>query len=65
MSQEMTRIQKIEKGLNKLGNNLTEAQTLGAFSMGKKIELAEESSRLAYAVLSAMFAELKEIKANV
>ncbi|WP_067096801.1 hypothetical protein [Marinomonas atlantica] len=64
MTNQMTRMEKIEKGLNKLGNNFTTADTLGAFSMGKKIELAEESSRLAYAVLSAVVDELKEIKAN-
>lgn len=67
----MTRQEKIEKGLAKLGKNLATADTLGAFSMGKKIELAEESSRLAYAVLVAMNAELRdmikkleELKAN-
>lgn len=60
----MTRLEKIEKALNKLGRNFTEGEKLGAFSMGKKIELAEESSRLAYAVLSAVVDEIKEIKAN-
>ena len=60
----MTRLEKIEKALNKLGRNFTEGEKLGAFSMSKKIELAEESSRLAYAVLSAVVDEIKEIKAN-
>jgi hypothetical protein len=53
-------VELIDKGLKKLGGNFKAAEKLtGAFSMGKKLELAEDSSRLAYGLISAMFTQIK------
>ncbi|KZM43094.1 hypothetical protein OA92_10055 [Marinomonas sp. SBI22] len=60
----MDRIEKIEKGLAQIGKNIRTNETLGGFAMGKKVELAEQSTRLAYAVLTAVVDELKDLKAN-
>jgi len=60
----MGRIEKIEKGLTQIGKNIKANDKLGGFAMGKKVELAEQSTRLAYAVLTAVVEELKELKAN-
>lgn len=60
----MTRIEKIEWALDEVGKGIKEAETLGAFSVGRKVELAEKGTRLAYAAMREMVAELKEIKAH-
>jgi len=60
----MGRIEKIEMGLAKIGSNIRTNETLGGFAMGKKVELAEQSSRLAYACMTEMLEVIKELKAN-
>jgi DNA anti-recombination protein RmuC len=60
----MERIEKIGKALDQIGKDIKEAETLGTFSVGRKVELAERGTRLAYAAMREMLEELKEIKAN-
>lgn len=59
----MDRLNKIEEGLDKIGKGIKEMETLGSFSVGRKVEIAEKGTRLAFAVMREMLAEMKDIKA--
>jgi hypothetical protein len=59
----MDRLNKVEEALDKIGKGIKEMETLGAFSVTRKVEIAEKGTRLAFGVMREMLAELKEIKA--
>jgi hypothetical protein len=60
----MDRLNKIEKALDQIGKGIKEMETLGAFSVGRKVELAEKGTRLAYAAMREMVEVMKEMKTN-
>ena len=60
----MERIEKIERALDQIGKGIKEMETLGAFSVTRKVEIADRGARVAYAAMREMVAELKEIKAH-
>jgi hypothetical protein len=60
----MDSLNKIEKALDQIGKGIKEMETLGAFSVGRKVELAEKGTRLAYAAMREMVEVMKEMKAN-
>lgn len=59
----MDRLNKVEQALDQIGKGIKEVESLGAFSVGKKVEIAERGTRLAFAAMREMLAELKDIKA--
>jgi hypothetical protein len=59
----MDRLNKVEQALDQIGKGIKEVETLGSFAVGKKVEIAERGTRLAFAAMREMLAELKEIKA--
>lgn len=61
----MDRLNKIEQALDQIGKGVKELETLGSFSVGRKVEIAEKGTRLAFGVMREMLAELKEIKATL
>jgi len=60
----MERIEKIERALDQIGKGIKEMETLGAFSVSRKVELAEKGTRLAYAAMREIVEVMKEMKAN-
>ncbi|MGP3372554.1 hypothetical protein ACTVFP_22980 [Escherichia coli] len=60
----MERIEKIERALDQIGKGIKEMETLGAFSVARKVEIAEKGTRMAYGAMREIVAELKEIKAH-
>ncbi len=59
----MDRLNKVEQALDQIGKGIKEMETLGSFSITRKVEIAERGTRLAFAAMREMLAELKEIKA--
>lgn len=59
----MDRLSKVEQALDQIGKGIKEMETLGSFSVTRKVEIAERGTRLAFAAMREMLAELKEIKA--
>jgi hypothetical protein len=60
----MERMEKIERALDQIGKGIKEMETLGAFSVGRKVELAEKGTRMAYAAMREMLEVMKELKAD-
>lgn len=58
----MDRLNKVEQALDQIGKGIKEMETLGSFSVGRKVEIAEKGTRLAFAVMREMLAEMKDIK---
>lgn len=59
----MDRLNKVEQALDQIGKGIKEMETLGSFSVGRKVEIAERGTRLAFGAMREMLAELKDIKA--
>ncbi|WP_392385396.1 hypothetical protein [Marinomonas primoryensis] len=60
----MERMEKIERALDQIGKGIKEMETLGAFSVGRKVELAEKGTRMAYAAMREMLEVMRELKAD-
>ncbi|QRV22790.1 hypothetical protein [Marinomonas foliarum] len=61
----MDRLNKVEQALDQIGKGIKEMETLGSFSVGRKVEIAERGTRLAFAAMREMLAEMKEIKMSL
>lgn len=60
----MERIEKIERALDQIGKGIKEMEALGAFSVTRKVEIAEKGTRMAYGAMREIVEVLKEIKTN-
>jgi hypothetical protein len=60
----MERMEKIERALDQIGKGIKEMETLGAFSVGRKVELAEKGTRMAYAAMREMLEVMRELKSD-
>lgn len=58
----MTRNEKITLALSKINKGIKEVETLGAFSVSRKAEIAENVSKLAYGILVEMHEEIKDMR---
>ncbi len=60
----MERIEKIEWALDQIGKGIKEMETLGAFSVTRKVEIAEKGTRMAYAAMREMLEVMRELKSD-
>jgi hypothetical protein len=60
----MERIEKIERALDQIGKGIKEMETLGAFSVTRKVEIAEKGTRMAYAAMREMLEVMRELKSD-
>ena len=61
----MDRLNKVEQALDQIGKGIKEMEMLGSFSVGRKVEIAERGTRLAFGAMREMLAEMKEIKMSL
>jgi hypothetical protein len=60
----MERIEKIERALDQIGKGIKEMETLGAFSVARKVEIAEKGTRMALAAMREMLEVMRELKSD-